>query len=211
MPFLVPIVEGHGEIESVPLLLRRIAARSSPALVPRINPPTRIKIGSFLNDQDYFFRYVTLAAAKARQADGLVLILLDCDDDCPAMLGPDLLRRAQAVRADVPYLVALAHREFEAWFIAALESLRECAGISPDVEKPENPEVYRDAKGWIGSRRLSGYDPVVDQAAFTAVFDLDEATAAPSFARLLHRLSDHFHPFASSIEGPPRHKDTKDS
>jgi len=121
------------------------------------------------------------------------------------------LKKAQAVRADVPYLVALAHREFEAWFIAALNSLREGAGISLDVEKPENPEAYRDAKGWIGSRRESGYDPVVDQAAFTAKFDLDEASAAPSFARLLHRLNDHFRPFVSVLDKPQRRKGTKDS
>jgi hypothetical protein len=188
IPFVVPIVEGFGEIEAVPLLLRRIAAKVSLALVPRVNPPTRVKIGSFLNDQEYFTRYITLAAAKAKQADGLVLILLDCDDDCPATLGPVLLARALRVRSDVPYLVALAHREFEAWFIAALDSLREYAGFAPQVEKPANPESFRDAKGWLRAGRAAGYDPMIDQAAFTAVFDLDEASLAPSFARLRHRL-----------------------
>ena len=194
-PFLVPIVEGHGEIESVPLLLRRMATHVSSSLVPRINPPTRVKSGSFLNDQEYFERYVTLAAAKAKQSEGLVLILLDCDDDCPATLGPDLLAKAQHVRSDVPYLVVLAHREFEAWFIAALDSLREYAGFAAEIEKPADPESFRDAKGWLGTRRASGYDPMIDQAAFTAIFDLDEATLAPSFARFFGRINTHYQQF----------------
>jgi hypothetical protein len=166
--------------------------QTTPGLNPRINPPTRIKAGSFLNDADYFLKYVTLAAAKAKQGRGLVLILLDCDDDCPARLGPDLLARATQVHPDVPYLVALAKREFEAWFIAAFDSLRAGDGIGVDVEKPTDPESIRDAKGWLRARRPAGYDPVVDQAAMTARMDLVEAAGAPSFARLLDRLSVYF-------------------
>lgn len=196
-PSIVPIVEGHGEVESVPILLRRIALRVAPGLFARVNPPTRIKIGSFLNDGEYFGRYVSLAAAKARQTGGLVLILLDCDDDCPAALGPQILARAQGVCSDVPYVVALAHREFEGWFIAALESLREFGGFSGNIEKPVDPEVFRDAKGWIRARRPAGYDPMIDQAAFTTTFDLNEATLAPSFARLLRHLEAYFRRFAS--------------
>lgn len=193
--FIVPIVEGFGEVEAVPLLLRRIATQVSPTLVPRINPPTRVKLGSFLNDSDYFERYVKLAGAKARQADGLVLILLDCDDACPGTLGPLIVSKANKVCSDVPYLVVLAKREYEAWFIAALDSLREYAGIASEVEKPADPESIRDAKGWIAARRSTGYDPIVDQASFTAAFDLSEATLSPSFARLHERLTMHCRKF----------------
>ena len=46
--------------------------------VLHVNPPIRVKSGSFLNDQDYFRKHVTLATAKAAEGDGSVLILLDC-------------------------------------------------------------------------------------------------------------------------------------
>lgn len=125
--FFSPIVEGHGEIEALPLLIRRIFAEFSPQVVPVINPPIRVKAGSFVNDHEYFHRYVRLAAAKAAHGGGEVLILLDCEDDCPATLGPSLLARAKSVRSDVPTTVVLAHCEYETWFLAAAESLRGCA------------------------------------------------------------------------------------
>lgn len=138
-PLIVPIVEGHGEWEALPLLLRRIVSESVAGSVPSINPPIRIKAGSFLRDQDYFSRYISLAAAKAAQGKGTVLILLDCEDDCPAELGPRLLALACAIRNDVSFLVTLAHREFETWFLTAAESLGGAAGCRPISKRPRIP------------------------------------------------------------------------
>ena len=90
-PLIVPIVEGHGEVEALPVLIRRIFAAFRPGMIPVVNPPSRVKAGSFLQDRDYFRKYVALAAAKAAQGDGLVLILLDGEDHCPGTLGPRLL------------------------------------------------------------------------------------------------------------------------
>lgn len=114
-PLIVPIVEGHGEVQAVPVLIRRIFAQFQPEIYPEINPPSRIKAGSFLADSAYFEKYIQLAAAKAAQGNGTVLILLDCEDDCPASVGPELLSRAHALRPDVPFIVALAYREYETW------------------------------------------------------------------------------------------------
>ena len=96
----------------MPALIHRIARVAALEGGLLVNPPIRVKSGSFLNDEDYFRKQIALASAKAAQEDGTVLILLDCEDDCPGTLGPDLLRRAQAVRADIEIIVALAHREF---------------------------------------------------------------------------------------------------
>lgn len=101
-PWIVPIVEGHGELEALPLLLRRIVSECDAESVPSVNPPIRIKAGSFLRDEDYFARFISLAAAKAAKREGTVLILLDCEDDCPAELGPRLLAKARAIRSDGP-------------------------------------------------------------------------------------------------------------
>lgn len=150
--------------------------------------PIRVKSASFLHDQGYFHKQVSLAAAKAAQMDGVVLILLDCEDDCPASLGPDLLCRAEAVRADARVIVALAYREYETWFLAAARSLRGQHGLPKDLEPPRVPESIRNAKGWLGKRMASGYDPVVHQLAFTRKFSLEEARVNPSFDRLYERV-----------------------
>jgi hypothetical protein len=184
MRYMASIVEGHGEVAALPALLYRIARLTAFTGDFRVNPPIRVKSGSFLNDQDYFRKYVTLATAKAAELNGSVLILLDCEDDCPGTLGPDLLRRAQAVRANVDILVALAYREFETWFITAARSLRGRRGLPQDLDSPQDPESIRDAKGWLGARMNVPYDQVIHQLEFTKAFDLEQARASRSFNRL---------------------------
>jgi hypothetical protein len=133
---------------------------------------------------------VTLAAAKAIQNDGGVLILLDCEDNCPAQFGPDLLNRARDVRADAHFIVALAYREYETWFVTAARSLRGRRGLPSDLEPPPNPEAIRNAKGWLGRLMEQNYDPVAHQLEFTRLIDFDEARGNPSFDRLYQRVSD---------------------
>lgn len=189
MAFIAPIVEGQGEIEAVPALLHRLGTHLGCNEALQINQPIRIKSGSFLKDDAYFRKYVALAAAKAALRNGWVLILLDCEDDCPARLGPSLLAKAQAVRSDVKYLIVLAYREFETWFIAAAESLRGHFGLAADLSAPTNPESLRDAKGWLGARMSSRYDPIIHQHKFTKVFDIEQARTIHSFNRFCKRLS----------------------
>lgn len=188
MLYLAPIVEGHGEVEALPALLHRIANTAGFQGRLRLNPPIRIKSGSFLNDGDYFRKQVTLATAKAAQAGGSVLIVLDCEDDCPGTLGPELLRRARAVRADVNTLVVLAYREYETWFVTASMSLRGRRGLPADLAPPAAPEIIRNAKGWLGERMDGRYDPVTHQIEFTRAFDLNAARANPSFDRFYRRI-----------------------
>jgi hypothetical protein len=189
MPYIAPIVEGHGECEALPALLHRIANRVSGGLL-RVNAPLRVKAGSFLRDDDYFRQHVMLAAAKAAQEGGSVLIVLDCEDQCPGKLGPDVLQRAKAVRADINVVVALAYREYETWFLTAARSLRGLHSLPPDLDPPKDPETIRDAKGWLSERMAHGYDPVVHQLAFSRQFDLDAARANASFERFYRRISE---------------------
>ena len=109
--FVASIVEGHGEVQAVPVLLRRIFAEVHPGAYLPMNNPIRVKANRFLQDDAELFKYVTLAALQAKpHSKGIVLILLDCEDECPATVGPALLTKAQAVRSDVPISVALSHR-----------------------------------------------------------------------------------------------------
>jgi len=191
--FIAPIVEGHGEVQAVPILLRRFATELAPACQLSLNPALRVKAGSFANDTDYFRRYIELAARKAKQwPDSCVLIVLDCEDDCPRQLGPELLRRANACRPDVTIIVVLAHREFETWFLAAARSLRGVCGLPIDLEPPADPESLRDAKGWLSAHMRQPYNEPAHQPKLTAVFAFDEAQVTNSFARGLRKLREFF-------------------
>lgn len=197
---IVPIVEGQGEEAAVPVLLRRFA-HDSEVYNYQINPPIRIKVSSFLQGGEYFQRFIKLAANKAAMSNGLVLILLDCEDDCPAELGPRLLQQAQEVRSDVEYLCVLAYREFETWFLAAAESLSGCSGLNEDLLPMDDPESRRDAKGWF-TKNMPGtsYDPIRHQAAFASQFSFEQAERVPSFHRLRRKLSEYFTGMKSSKE-----------
>lgn len=191
--FIAPIVEGKGEVEAVPKLLQRLYQQSRPHGLLRVNPAIRIKAGSFLNDDDYFRRYIELAARKAQaQRQGNVLILLDCEDDCAGKLGPQLLARARKVHSQVPFTVILAHREYETWFLAAALSLRTVGGLPADLEAPPDPKAIRGAKEWLAARMPNGYDPPNHQPLFTEHFSFAQAAAVPSFARLQRKAQDLF-------------------
>ena len=124
---LASIVGGDGECEAVPILVRRVALILDPGLVPIVRPVLHVPESRLVKPGE-LERTVELAARKLGGQGG-ILIILDCDDGCPAKDGPDLLRRASAARRDLPISVVLAKREFEAWFLAAAESQRGCRGL----------------------------------------------------------------------------------
>lgn len=174
------VVEGHGECESVPILIRRIAGFFDPGLAVHVPHPIRIAKSKLLK-QGELERAVQLAALHAGDNGG-ILVMLDSDDDCPAQLAPNLLARTRAARGDRPSAVVLPNKEFEAWFLAAAQSLRGLKGLPEDLEPPIQPESVRGAKEWLKQRvRTGAYSPNLDQASLTAAFDLDAARVAPSF------------------------------
>ncbi|HZG42540.1 MAG TPA: AAA family ATPase [Longimicrobium sp.] len=60
--------------------------------------------------------------------------------------------------------------------IAAARSLDGCRGFCYPDEAPVDAETPRDAKGWLRRNMESGtYSEVLDQPAFTAQFDLQQA------------------------------------
>ena len=180
---LAVIVEGHGEVESVPILIRRIVAGIDSSVYIDIIGSIR-KPANQLKRPGELERAVDLAARKIGGRGG-ILILLDCDgkDECPKTDAPVLLSRACAARSDLPVSVVLAYKEYEAWFIAAAESLRGKRRLSESLEIVADPENIRGAKEWL-SRHMPRNDPyseVDDQPAFTAEFDMQLARRANSF------------------------------
>ncbi len=185
------IVEGHGESEALPILLRRLRDLIAPELLLEVRKPMRVPRANLAKEGD-LKRYVELAAAQTDD-DGGVLVLLDADNDLPCELGPRLLGFAQQVRPDRRIRVVAAEREFEAWFLAAAESLRGRRGLPADLTAPEDPEAIRDAKGWL-TQRLAGrsYRETIDQPALTAVFDIASARRARSFDKLYRDVESLF-------------------
>lgn len=175
------IVEGEGDEKALPILIRRIVESVYPELQLVIPIPIRVYRNKVVKEGE-LERAVELAARKIG-GQGAIFILLDSDEDCPAQLGPELLCRARQVRSDLPIAIVLAKREFEAWFLAAAESLQGQRGLNSDLQPPNNPEAISGAKEWL-SQRMEGtgtYSPTADQPGFTARFDLDQARQADSF------------------------------
>jgi len=169
---LAAIVEGVGEVAALPVLMRRLALWRGPFAGVEVLPPIRVYKDRFLNRPDEFSRHLQLAALKCG-AEGWILIMLDADDDCPADKGAEIVVRAQAIVPHRRVAVVMPNREFEAWFIAAAESLNGCRGFicnAPDLLI--DPELPRNAKGWIRDRMTGGYGETTDQPAFAARFDL---------------------------------------
>lgn len=183
------IVEGFGEVAALPILLRRVAEWRSPQFRLDVATPVRVHRERFLNREDDFRRHLLLAANKCGDAGGIV-VLLDADDDCPVTLAQGILARAQQYVAPRSLAVALANREYEAWLIAAAESLNGHRGFKCKLEVPSDPDQPRDAKGWIRQQMSSrAYGETTDQPAFTARMNLDTVYArSRSFRKLCSEL-----------------------
>lgn len=177
---IASIVEGHGEKDSLPKVLYKIAHHHS---VWNLTVPVPFRVPRGRLTIDGGIERAVSAEARRVPAAGGVLALIDADDDCPAKLGPALLARAQAACRNMPVAVVLAKSEFESWFIAAAPSLSQC-GFPEALEIPDDPESIRDAKGWLTRNRVDGhpYKPTVDQRILASAFDIDLARrTAPSF------------------------------
>lgn len=179
-----PIVEGHGEVDAVPELLRRFIVEGNCYDV-RILKTIRSHRGD-LTRQVSLDRVVQVARTKSPDA---VLILLDGDDDpCPGVLAQQLNAWSKQSAAPIPCEVVVAQREYEAWFLSSIESLRGHRGISHVAASEAMPETVRDAKGVLTSKMYPGrfYVETSDQVALTAAFDMRSAYhASRSFRKLV--------------------------
>ena len=193
-PVIVPIVEGDGEVEAVPLLLRRVLGERYGRYDIRIQKPinargkTKLlrKFGSFL---EY---------ARRDQECNAVLVLLDGDEDCPRDLATDLACTAAGLNMGIPVAVVCAHREYEAWFVASLDSgtgdnICATLGLSETVFHEGDIESITSPKGWIQVRmpRSSGYKETQDQPALTPFIDIEHTQRrSRSFRRFCHAVEE---------------------
>jgi uncharacterized protein DUF4276 len=183
------VVEGHGDVEAVPIVIRRIAGHIEEPVIVQVTVPVRTPKSKLVKPGE-LERAVEFAARRIG-GEGGVLVVLDSDDDCPAVTGPNLLARAAGVRSGLPVGVVLAKREFESWFLAAAESLAGKVGLPVGLQSPANPESIRGAKEWLTDRMIGSrsYSPTLDQPVMAREFDLDGALRAGSFKKFLRETS----------------------
>lgn len=194
---LVSIVEGHGEVAALPVLLRRLAQWLTPNVVIHVPAPIRVRKDRFLNNEDEFRRVLQLAANKCGD-EGWILVLLDADDDCPMELAASIRKRAAGVIPHARLSSVIANREYEAWFIAAAASLAEHRRLSlKDIAVP-HPETPRNAKGWVEENLMGGiYGETTDQPKLSAAMDLDQVLAS---SRSFRKLCRDFTSFTGTDE-----------
>jgi hypothetical protein len=189
---VVPIVEGHGEVQCVRKLIERIWTELLNAEYVEVLQPIRRKRQLLTNqteiEKSVEFALKKLANDTSNTDPRLVLLLLDADDAKACELGPQLLGYASSRTTDCHFACVIAVSEYETWFVAAAESLRSQLSLADSEVIPEDPEARKLGKGWI-RRRYPRYSETVDQPKFTAVMDLVICRQrSPSFDKLCREL-----------------------
>lgn len=175
-PAIVPIVEGPGDQDAVPILLRRV-------LYEQMGVSIDVKYPKKAKDRGALIKRLENFLAHARNTSGCkaILVLLDSDKDCPRELGAQLALRARDSGVGIPVAVVCAKRNYESWFLAS------------DKDFAGNAEEFGGAKKWLTDRMPSGliYKETKDQPALTAAMDIEAAfQTSRSFRRLCHALEE---------------------
>ncbi len=186
---LYPVVEGHGEVKAFPVLLRRLLAEAQCHNVEVGRPIRRTQ--AQMRNKEEVEKAVKLALLQPDCA--AVVILFDGEDDCPKEIAAKVRAWAQGAAGSIPCDVVVAYREFETWFLFAVESLRGQCGISNRAVPPENPEARRDAKGaleeFMPERRA--YSETLDQPSMSALFDMGQThRGSRSFQKLVKAFGE---------------------
>lgn len=187
---LYAIVEGEGEVQALPVLLRRLLHDTASCYQVQVGPPLRRKQHEF-HREDALQRAVRLAVLQPDCA--AILVVFDGEDVCPALVGVQVKGWAQAAAGSVPCEVVVAFREYESWFLAAVESLRGHCRIADDAEAPTDPEARRNAKGELERfmPRGASYSPTIHQARLSNAIDLAQVhRRSRSFRKLVKAVGD---------------------
>jgi hypothetical protein len=205
---LVLFVEGKGEDDAVPRLVKRLLKDKGGQYDIFVDDsPFRVGSVDKLVRQDFHDWKRFLGASLKRPNVGGVLLILDGDIEkvggkafCAAEVARSLAGAAMQVGAGETFSVAivLARQEYESWLIAGIASLAgkvlpDGRRIKSDAQAPAGDleASPRNAKGWLSTIIERGYKPTRDQAALTGMVDLEliRARNLRSFRRLESAVS----------------------
>ncbi len=194
MGSIVPIVEGDGEIQAVPNLLKRMLFRHECYDLHIAKPKNAHGCGN-LTSPGGIERFIQFALIQPR-CEG-VLVLLDADEECAYSLAKELARRINTLNPSKPVVVVAAKCEYEAWFLASLPTmagtqLEGRPGLLPGITvQDERIETIRGVKEWLSRNFPEGriYKETLDQLPMTRLIDLDIALAkSRSLRRMEHAI-----------------------
>jgi hypothetical protein len=200
--YIALIVEGHTEAKCAELLLQRIwtGLLRGPERLQVLRPYRGSRDALMHPNRDDLANKIKEAYADLSRrlrldssGRGVLLLLLDAEEDCPASLAPRLLERARTARSDADIVCILAKRELENWFKAAAASLAGIRGLPNGLSIPANPE---DGSGdsWLTRQmqrqdRRRKYTKPADAVELAKHMDLQQCREhSPSFDKLCRDL-----------------------
>lgn len=182
--------EGHGEVQAVPLLCKRVLREllSVPGTGWAVDRSAlRVPKGRLVNlgrglargrpQSQEILRILETLRVKGCAA---AVIVLDRDEDCPAVFS----REIEPHHWPLPTRAVMASREYESWLLWGRDEEERL------LVRAGNPEeAPSDAKGAL--RRLEpDYGPVTDQLRLTQSLDLRRVWAhSRSFDKLVRSLA----------------------
>lgn len=185
MKHLLTLVEGQGDVAAVPVLLRRLL-KASARYDWQPGPPLRV--GELPKLRQNLRRTAEALRIKMRAGEcHAVLVLLDLDDGCPRAEALALAAEFAAFGLPAPVAVVLAHREYEEWLVASLETIAPATHLLPNVTRRDYPaETKRGVKEWLTRKMPAGsiYRETIHQEEFSQHLDAALARECRSFRRL---------------------------
>jgi hypothetical protein len=184
---IVTIVEGDGEVGALPVLLRRLVGHHHSVHFVR---PKNAHTRNNLTKPGGLERFLELARSEG--CDG-ALVLLDADKVCAAELAWELAERARDVGLPFPVAIVCVKCEYEAWFLASLETIKGRPGIPAGTVYEGDVESKPGVKEWLTAQMPPGraYKETQDQAPLSAMLDLDLVRQrSRSFRRLEHAVEE---------------------
>ena len=169
----VLVLEGEGDREAVPYLIRELTECK---IIPTPNPFMKQTIGCLSREGELerFTRY----ALMRNDADS-VLFLVDTDENCAKEIIEDWVPRLKELRPVRKVGIGLFVREFEAFFLACLDSIADryqnYGWSLDDWDVTDDHESPRGAKERITRymRKGRAYKETSDQARFVSAVDFD--------------------------------------
>lgn len=188
---ILPIVEGHGEVEAIRLLLCRVWGELLGGNYVHVLKPLRVSKGR-MTKNDELHRYLKLAELKLGQAMGqqvrVIMILVDADDDLPCVLSKKILDVVSDFGLRVPLFCVVANKEFETWFVASADVM---SGEFKEVDDEAVMSVEENGrgKGWVKEHLVGHYSETADMPRLASKMDLERVRKrCPSFDKLCREL-----------------------
>lgn len=197
------IVEGDGELKAAPKLLSKTLLHIerydvSPGLTQNAGGRHVLLRTVKRHPKDKCLEDFIKRAYDYTEDDA-VIVMLDSEGDCPVTLAKQLAARVVAHGARRPTAIVVAHRMYEAWFLACGpafvgKALLGCPAFGEDfVVLDSSDETTRGPKTHIKEHlpRDRGYKETQDQEILTSWVDIEMARQnSRSFQRFLDAVRE---------------------